>query len=77
MSKPIKTIRLKRWKIEVLQPTFEPTARTYHVIAVDPMDACIMAYMLDGGLASDLEEFDKRYVAIVEEYTRILEVSNA
>jgi hypothetical protein len=72
-----KTIRLKRWKIEVLQATFEPTARTYHVIAVDPMDARIMAFMLDGGLAADLEEFDKSYVALVEDYTRILEVSSA
>lgn len=72
-----KTIRLKRWKIEVRQPTFYPSSHTYHVIAVDSLDACIMAYMLDGGLASDLEEFDKRFVAVVEEYTRILEVSSA
>jgi hypothetical protein len=72
-----KIIRLKRWKVEVLQATFYPSARTYHVIAVDPMDARIMAYMLDGGLAADLEEFDKNYVVIVEEYTKILEVSSA
>jgi hypothetical protein len=72
-----KTIRLKRWKVEVLQPTFEPTARTYHVIAVDPMDARIMAYMLDGGSQSDGREFDGDYVELVKEYTRILEVSSA
>jgi hypothetical protein len=72
-----KTIRLKRWKVEVLQATFYPSARTYHVIAVEPIDARIMAYMLDGGLAADLEEFDKDYVAIVREYTRVLEVSSA
>jgi hypothetical protein len=71
-----KTIRLKRWKVEVLQATFEPPARTYHVIAVDPMDARIMAFMLDGGL-SPAYEFDKSYVALVEDYTKILEESSA
>jgi hypothetical protein len=72
-----KTIRLKRWKVEVLQATFYPSDRTYHVIAVDPMDARIMAFMLDGGLASDLEEFDESYVELVKQYTKILEESSA
>ena len=76
MSKPTKTIRLKRWKIEVLQDTFEPTACTYHVIAVDPMDARIMACMLDGGLSPGYE-FDDSYVELVKEYTRVLEESSA
>ena len=72
-----KTIRLKRWKVEVLQPTFYLSARNYRVIAVDEMDARIMAYMLDGGLESDLEEFDTDYVELVKQYTKVLEVSSA
>ena len=72
-----KTIRLKRWKIEVRQATFYPSICTYHVIAVDPMDARIMAFMLDGGHPSFAHEFDKDHVELVEDYTRILEVSSA
>lgn len=70
-----KTIRVKRWKVEVLQATFDESA-IYYVIAVDPLDARIMAFMLDGG--SDFEKFvDIDYIELVKQYTKILEVSSA
>lgn len=66
-----KTIRLKRRKVEV------PEANVYEVIAADEMDARIMAFMLDGGLPSDTEEFDASYIELVRQYTKILEESSA
>jgi hypothetical protein len=40
------------------------------------MDARIMAYILDSGLSPEYE-FDENFVALVKQYTRILEVSSA
>ena len=70
-----KTVRLKRWKVEVRQDRLN---RVHHcrVIAVDPMDARIMAFMLDDGLWSEAK-YDDSYVELVKQYTKILEVSNA
>ena len=71
-----KIIRLKRWKVEVLQATYN-VDRSYHVVAVDPMDARIMAFILDGGLPAGIRDFDESYVELIKQYTRILEVSSA
>jgi len=70
-----KTIRLKRWKVEVLQDRLN---RVHHcrVIAVDPMDARIMAYILDSGLSPEYE-FDEDFIWRIEHYTKILEESSA
>lgn len=85
-----KTIRLKRWKVEVL-PEAGEESRAYYVVAADPMDARIMAFMISSGLTtegvlalssnSSADDYDEDYVEglveIVKQYTRILEESNA
>lgn len=71
-----KVIRLKRWKIEVLQEeALKPV--DYIVIAVDKMDARIIAFCLDGGFPYSMTEMKASHVELVKMYTKVLEVSKS
>lgn len=67
----IKTIRLKRWEIEVYE------TNVYEVIAADEMDARIMACILDGVFPQGMKDTDADEVSFVRLYTRVRKVSNA
>ena len=71
-----KVIRLKRWKVEVLQETsMKPI--NYIVIATDEMDARIIAFCLNGGFPVSMTEMHKEHLELVKTYTKVLEISNA
>lgn len=72
-----KVIRLKRWKVEVLPACVSSRPRNYIVVAVDELDARIMAFCLDGGFASDMAEMEAGHIELVKTYTKVLEVSSA
>ena len=67
-----RTIRLRRWKVEVLMAGLK---WEYVVIAAAPMDARIMAFIMSDAFAYDRREMKEGDLALVEEYTKILEVS--
>ncbi len=67
-----RTIRLRRWKIEV---QVEELKWDYVVIAAAPMDARIMAFIISGAFPYSRTEMEEGDLALVEEYTKILEVS--
>ena len=72
-----RTIRLRRWKVEVLGETIEfPEKSEYVVIAAAPIDARIMAYALDGGFSDTPTAMSENDLPRIEKYTRILEVSS-
>ncbi len=72
-----KVIRLKRWKVEVLPDDGENEPVNYTVIAVDEIDARIIAFCLDGGLEPADSPMEAGHVELVKMYTKVLEVSSA
>jgi hypothetical protein len=67
-----KIIRLKRWKVEVLN---EEVITNYIVIAVNELDARIIAFCLDGGFPYSMTKMKRGHVELVQMHTKILEVS--
>lgn len=73
-----KIIRLKRWKIKVFQDyAYSAKPVNYIVIAVNELDARIIAFSLDGGFSNALSEMEVGHIELVKTYTEVLEVSNA
>lgn len=71
-----RTIRLRRWKVEVLGETIEfPEKSEYIVIAAAPIDARIMAFALHGGFSATPTAMSENDLPLIEKLTRILEVS--
>lgn len=71
-----KSIRLRRWKVEVLNEEASTTPTSYIVIAVNELDARTIAFALDGGFSHAMTEMEAGHVELVKMYTRILEVSD-
>ncbi len=69
-----RTIRLRRWKVEVLRDE-APQKIDYTVIAAVPIDARIIAFTLDRGFPTSMVEMKEEDIALVETHTKILEVS--
>ncbi len=68
-----RTIRMRRWKVEVLGESGGKW--NYVVIAAAPMDARIMAFIMSGAFPYVRTEMVEGDLALVETYTKILEVS--
>jgi len=66
-----KVIYLKHWKVRVYQDYI--TAPTdYTVIAVDAMDARIIAFALNGGFSSVYDCMSDGDIELVKTYTKII-----
>ena len=72
-----KVIRLRRWKIDVYGESLEQSPIMYTVIAVDELDARIIAFCLDGGFRAYTVKMQSGHIELVKAYTKILEVSSA
>ena len=72
-----KVIRLRRWKIDVYAGIEGQAPIVYTVIAVDELDARIIAFFLDGGFESGIVTMRVDHIELIKRYTKVLEVSSA
>jgi len=68
---PIKSIRVKRWKVGVFQDHYSPLI-VYTVCAVDQWDARLLAFALDGGFPPALTEMKEGHTELAIKHTEIL-----
>jgi hypothetical protein len=66
-----KAIKLKRWRIRVYQDHIV-TSQDYIIIAVDAMDARIIAFALNNGFAYTKTCMDEDDIELVKTYTEII-----
>lgn len=74
-----KVIYLKRWRVQVLDVDLLPVTisqllatKDYTVIAVNAMDARIIAFALDGGFSKFKTHMTDGDIELVKTYTKII-----
>jgi len=67
----VKVIKLKRWKVRVYRD-YTAVSRDYTVIAVDAMDARIIAFALNGGFSSIYDCMSDGDIESVKTCTKII-----
>lgn len=66
-----KEIRVRKWLVRVFQD-YVDAACTYTVYAVNPLDARIIAFALDGGFPKAMTEMRDGDIELVVTYTEIV-----
>lgn len=65
---------LRQFQVKVFTDAdLTPDYAIYTVTAVNELDARIIAFLLDGGCASGLTDFDAGHVELVKEWTEVIE----